>query len=643
MAGVMDNSLTKQKRQRRRVLTVDSNVKYNFIVSIKLPLTFCLIYCYCVPLFSNCKKVTGNVEEVFSGGAFVAATINKKKYYGVLFEVEDLQDSKEAFVSDIDSSSSSSLHVGAVPVQWSWNLSAHMQAKIDSNELPNWTPSELRPKPMIPSTFVSSNSAKYSSDSDYCNNSSSNKSGKINKRVVVIGAGISGLTAAVELEKLGYEVTVLEARDRIGGRIYTHELNNMISSSNNSSNGEGGGGLSSHIMKHGIIDLGASWIHGIEDNPIASLCHESKLSLIDTGNAATMYDTTGVKVPPKFDDLVLQKHDKILEMSKAFARRKANRAAKIDHQHKLELLKIEEEKKQAIQLQIQMKKEETSVTLNDLKLVGREFCDEGITFVVYQITYSTTHLMKIAWYYDKTQSSNDVNSRTYHFSTLKEVIEWIGNSNRIQTTKEVQVSATDTTTMMTTTTSTSPRVDIQRVDDIQDKVHLDSVVVGDKKEEDIKKVQNESEGEKSTGDHEVINIDSSSHDSLNKSGDGMHDEDDDQHAEEDAHRLHIDEREISDPSPLPITTATPITPMDHHQLEDNGIHSESSDTTDSSDIEVKGHHACELGLGEVYAKMRVKIEKVKNNKNNTAMRPLDGMVDDNDNDDDDDDDGRMEH
>src|SRR5579864_3375365 len=40
--------------------------------------------------------------------------------------------------------------------------------------------------------------------------------------VVIIGAGAAGLTAARELSSAGLRVLVIEARDRIGGRIFTH-------------------------------------------------------------------------------------------------------------------------------------------------------------------------------------------------------------------------------------------------------------------------------------------------------------------------------------------------------------------------------------------------------------------------------------
>ena len=44
---------------------------------------------------------------------------------------------------------------------------------------------------------------------------------ELTRDVVVIGAGAAGLTAANELKKAGLSVAVLEARDRVGGRLWT--------------------------------------------------------------------------------------------------------------------------------------------------------------------------------------------------------------------------------------------------------------------------------------------------------------------------------------------------------------------------------------------------------------------------------------
>lgn len=69
-------------------------------------------------------------------------------------------------------------------------------------------------------------------------------------RVVVVGAGIAGLAAASRLQAVGIAYVVLEARDRIGGRLHTIDL----------------GGTP--------VDLGGEWIHHPVGNPLTTYCDQ---------------------------------------------------------------------------------------------------------------------------------------------------------------------------------------------------------------------------------------------------------------------------------------------------------------------------------------------------------------------------------
>ncbi len=101
---------------------------------------------------------------------------------------------------------------------------------------------------------------------------------------IVIGAGIAGLTAARDLALDGYEVLVLEARDRIGGRVHTSP-------------------------KLGVpLDLGASWIHGVEHNPITRLAQRYRMETLRTNipsiapsryQSIDLYDQNGKRVSRK--------------------------------------------------------------------------------------------------------------------------------------------------------------------------------------------------------------------------------------------------------------------------------------------------------------------------------------------------------
>src|SRR3954466_8496483 len=76
------------------------------------------------------------------------------------------------------------------------------------------------------------------------------------KRVLVIGGGVSGLVAARGLAEKGWEVVLLEAKDRLGGRILTRPA----------------GGV--------LAELGAEFVHGRAERMLEVL-RAAGLELID--------------------------------------------------------------------------------------------------------------------------------------------------------------------------------------------------------------------------------------------------------------------------------------------------------------------------------------------------------------------------
>lgn len=91
--------------------------------------------------------------------------------------------------------------------------------------------------------------------------------------VIVIGAGISGLAAAKTVEDAGLRTVVIEARDRIGGRIHSIEAETPKS------------------RKRFFVELGASWIHGEKNNPITNL---AKTAGVEVSTKKTDYDNANL-------------------------------------------------------------------------------------------------------------------------------------------------------------------------------------------------------------------------------------------------------------------------------------------------------------------------------------------------------------
>ncbi|KAL8707426.1 MAG: hypothetical protein Q9220_007545 [cf. Caloplaca sp. 1 TL-2023] len=89
-------------------------------------------------------------------------------------------------------------------------------------------------------------------------------------RICVVGAGVAGLKCAQFLGGKGVDVTIFEARDRVGGRM--HQT----------------------LLGSNTVDHGPNWIHGTEQNPILDLAKQLEQTIMDVPDVApTMIDPAG--------------------------------------------------------------------------------------------------------------------------------------------------------------------------------------------------------------------------------------------------------------------------------------------------------------------------------------------------------------
>jgi lysine-specific histone demethylase 1 len=120
-------------------------------------------------------------------------------------------------------------------------------------------------------------------------------------QIGVIGGGIAGLACCQELVRslsndgIDVKVTLVEARSRLGGRIATDR--SWKTKKNNTF----------------PVELGASWIHGIDDNPLATLAQAAGVDFVRASEEVKMIDNNMKEVDSKMDEKMGKLFDELLD------------------------------------------------------------------------------------------------------------------------------------------------------------------------------------------------------------------------------------------------------------------------------------------------------------------------------------------
>jgi monoamine oxidase len=157
------------------------------------------------------------------------------------------------------------------------------------------------------------------------------------KRIIVLGAGVSGLACARELKQRGYEVLIVEARSRVGGRLKGEPLelgaeypvtgasSPTLAAAASSSGSASHSGPTVPTTTYHPVDLGGALIHGIDNNPMHQITSQMGVPIHSVSQYCLLLDNNGWPVDPKMDEKMSTFFNECLDIT--FARAEQDRSS----------------------------------------------------------------------------------------------------------------------------------------------------------------------------------------------------------------------------------------------------------------------------------------------------------------------------
>jgi monoamine oxidase len=130
------------------------------------------------------------------------------------------------------------------------------------------------------------------------------------EKVLILGAGLAGLSAALYLRQRNIPFTILEARNRIGGRVFTHRIDDT---------------------ENLHVELGAEWV-GESHERMKTLCRELGLNLLNHQfeTHLTLDDEYYPANQWNYENTWLEKYGKILTDFKQLQPKKSRQLDQVD-------------------------------------------------------------------------------------------------------------------------------------------------------------------------------------------------------------------------------------------------------------------------------------------------------------------------